>query len=668
MQLNKEQSQAVRYIDGPLLVLAGAGSGKTRVITQKIAYLIEQCGIKANKIAAVTFTNKSAREMSERVALTIDKPLRRGLKVSTFHTLGLNILKREYAHIDLKSNFTLMDAEDSLSIIRNLLTRHEASDREFLYKVQSQLSNFKNAMFSPSQLKMQAHTTPEAVTAAKIYERYEATLKAYNALDFDDLILKPVQLFLSKPERLNDWQNRIHYLLVDEYQDTNQCQYQLVQLLMRERGALTVVGDDDQSIYAWRGAMPENLSLLSKDFKNLKIIKLEQNYRSSACILTSANHLISHNPHLFEKKLWSTLGHGELIRVIQTKDEFHEAEQVASEILAHKLQTASQFGDYAILYRSNFQSRLIEKALRNHGINYKLTGGQSYFSRAEIKDVFAYLRLMANFDDDNAFLRIVNTPKRGIGTSTLEKLQNYASTRAISLFNASNEFGLQTVLSEKALTNLREFYSFIYESAKELSDLPDFDSLKDFLFKTEYEEYLYQNAEEPKFAERRMQNVLDLLEWIARLANKKPEKPLTLAEVIQKLILLDMLDRDEGDMSEHVQMMTLHASKGLEFPHVYLVGMEEGMLPHLTSIEEENIEEERRLAYVGVTRAQRTLSLTYAQKRKRYGETVDNEISRFVSELPENSLEWSGVKSSNSDRPKEKGKHHLASLKAMLQN
>jgi ATP-dependent DNA helicase Rep len=450
--LNPRQREAVRYIDGPLLVLAGAGSGKTRVITEKIAYLIRECGYKANHIAAVTFTNKAAKEMKERVAKVLGGEAR-GLQISTFHSLGLDIIRRELSTLGYKSGFSIFDQQDAQALLRELLMKSGDVDNDYVELAQQSISNWKNELQTPSALLSRAATQGE-MNLAVLYERYQRSLKAYNAVDFDDLISLPVQLFESNPEALLRWHSRIRYLLVDEYQDTNSGQYKLVQQLVGNRSGLTVVGDDDQSIYAWRGAKPENLSQLQHDFRALKLIKLEQNYRSCGRILKAANQLIANNPHEFEKALWSELGYGDPIRIIHCANEDAEAERVATEILAQRLQQREQFRDFAVLYRSNHQARLLEMHLQQLQIPYNITGGTSFFSRAEIKDVMAYLRLLANPDDDNAFLRIINVPRRKIGPGTLEKLGLYSQNRDSSLCTVINEIGIESVLGTEALDRL----------------------------------------------------------------------------------------------------------------------------------------------------------------------------------------------------------------------
>ncbi len=666
--LNPQQREAVRYIDGPLLVLAGAGSGKTRVITRKIAYLIEHCDIKASHIAAVTFTNKAAREMKSRVAeLMADKrSSTRGLMVSTFHTLGLNILRRDGKSLGYRSGFSIFDAHDSLAVLRDLMGRDFAADSDHAQQVQTHISEWKNQLVLPAQAEQLADGAQQHY-AAQIYPRYVQALKAYNAVDFDDLILQPVLMFREHTEVLQKWQAKIHYLLVDEYQDTNGCQYELVKQLVGIREKLTVVGDDDQSVYSWRGARPENLAQLSSDFTRIKLIKLEQNYRSMGRILRVANRLISHNPHVFEKQLWSAMGEGDPIRIIGCRDDEHEAEKVVSELLYHKLTHQSSFRDYAILYRSNHQSRPIEKVLRQHNVPYFLTGGTSFFSRVEVKDIMAYLRLLANQDDDNAFLRIINTPRRGIGASTLQALGDYAAKRNTSLFGACFEMGLAEQLSTKATQNLDVFSRWLVDIADRAVRGNLLDAIKDMVEEIDYRGWLEETSGDPNKAERRMENVFELINWIERLMEQDTEEK-SIGDIAARLTLMDILDRQEDENeADALHLMTLHAAKGLEFPHVIMIGMEEEILPHRNSIEIDAIEEERRLTYVGITRAQRSLVMTMANSRKRYGERMDCEESRFLRELPAEDLIWMNEKTQvDPQERKQRGKAHLSNIRSLL--
>ncbi|EJY0884592.1 DNA helicase Rep [Vibrio cholerae] len=669
MKLNPRQDEAVKYVSGPCLVLAGAGSGKTRVITNKIAYLVQQCGYKARNIAAVTFTNKAAREMKERVAQTLGKGESRGLMVSTFHTLGLNIIRREFKALSLKAGFSLFDDQDQLALLKELTEKQLDGDKDLLRLLLSTISNWKNDMLTPPQAKAMAKGEQQQLFA-HCFELYQKQMQSYNALDFDDLILLPVLLLRSNEEVRQRWQNRIRYLLVDEYQDTNTSQYELVKLLVGERGRLTVVGDDDQSIYSWRGAKPQNLVLLGEDFPSLKLIKLEQNYRSTSRILRAANILIANNPHVYQKALFSELAEGEKLKVILANNEDHEAERVTAEIIAHKFLNRTEYRDYAILYRGNHQSRLIEKSLTQNRVPYKLSGGTSFFARAEIKDIMAYLRVLVNPDDDNAFLRIVNTPKREIGPATLEKLGSYANMRGKSLFTASFELGLEQHLSGRGLENLRRFTEWLVAIADNAERGNTVEAVRALVRDIRYEDWLYETSASPKAAEMRMKNVSDLYSWIvADLEGDNPDQQeKTLKEVVQRLTLRDMMERgEENDDSDAVQLMTLHASKGLEFPYVYLIGAEEGILPHQTSIDEENVEEERRLMYVGITRAQRELTFMVCKERCQFGELIKPIQSRFLDELPQEDIEWEVKKKPVTQEERmAKGQAHIANLRAMF--
>lgn len=644
-KLNPRQSEAVHYIAGPCLVLAGAGSGKTSVITRKIAYLIEECGMGARNIAAVTFTNKAAREMKERVNKLVKGKASRGLTVSTFHNLGMNIIRKEHKALGLKNGFSIFDAEDAKGLLKEIMLKQNELDSDNVDLVQSEISNFKSAMISPKEALNRADS-PAELCIANVFERYNQALQAYNAVDFDDLICLPVKLFNDQPAVLERWQHKLRYLLVDEYQDTNESQYQLVKQIVGGRGGLTVVGDDDQSIYAWRGARPENLSLLKQDFPSLHVIKLEQNYRSTARILRVANAVISHNPHEFTKTLWSDFGLGEQLRLIRCPTDDAEAERVAMEILNQKMRRGLSFKDFAILYRGNHQSRILEIKLQQNQIPYNISGGTSFFARTEIKDIMAYLRLLVNSDDDNAFLRVINTPRRQIGTSTLEALGRYATEREIGLLTACDEMGLHAILPAKGLERLREFSGWLKRVRDNCHQNNPVTAIREMIEDIDYEGWLFQNASSAKVAEKRMQNVWYLTDnienAIARDESAEDNEEFV-KNAIAKLLLMDLMERQEDeDDSDQVQLMTLHASKGLEFPHVFLVGMEEELLPHRNSIDDDNIEEERRLAYVGITRAQKTLTMTLSASRKQFGEKIETSPSRFIEEIPEEDLEMEG--------------------------
>ncbi|MFX9713745.1 DNA helicase Rep [Acinetobacter baumannii] len=672
-QLNNKQEEAMKYTQGPLLVLAGAGSGKTSVITRKIAYLVQHCRIPAHRITAMTFTNKAAREMKERVTKLLSREEAKGLSVSTFHTFGLNLLRLELKNLPLKANFSILDADDCKRILMDLMHRDNlsgAESKELIAKAMKKISDWKNDLILPEQ----AHSTcetPEDVQFAHLYQLYERNLRAYNAVDFDDLIVMPTRLLQENAEVRAKWQNRVRYLLVDEYQDTNTAQYILVKLLVGVMGQFTAVGDDDQSIYAWRGAKPENMALLKQDFPNLHIIKLEQNYRSTSRILKAANCVIQNNPHIFDKKLWSDKGHGEVIRIITCRNDDDEAERVVKDLLTHKLMNGKNWKDYAVLYRGNFQARVLETQLRQMQIPYKLSGGTSFFARAEIKDVMSYLRLIINPEDDSAFLRIINTPKRAIGPVTLEKLGLFAQENNLSLLGASSDQRLSMVLPKKAETQLHEFADFISTFTRELlEDDEPVPKVRQMMNEAGYIDYIREQSATPAQEKSKLDNIENLFSSIQNLINRAEDvDEKNIESVIRKLVLLDMLEQQqEEEDTDKVNLLTLHAAKGLEFPYVYIMGLEEELLPHKNSIAAETIEEERRLMYVGITRARQGLTLTLAEQRKNGGQMKQMTPSRFLDELPQDELEWLGRKkkiAANVD-PKEQAQQYLANLKALL--
>ncbi|MBA0169304.1 MULTISPECIES: DNA helicase Rep [Pectobacterium] len=667
MRLNPSQQHAVEFVTGPCLVLAGAGSGKTRVITNKIAHLIRQCGYQARHIAAVTFTNKAAREMKERVAQTLGRKETRGLMIATFHTLGLEIIKREYAALGMKSNFSLFDDQDQMALLKELTEQWLENDKVLLQQLISTISNWKNDLIDPAGAAATARSERDKLFV-HCYSLYHEHLRACNVLDFDDLILLPTLLLKQNAEVRERWQNRLRYLLVDEYQDTNTSQYELVKLLVGTRARFTVVGDDDQSIYSWRGARPQNLVLLQQDFPTLDVIKLEQNYRSSGRILKAANILIANNPHVFEKRLFSELGYGDELKVITANNEDHEAERVVGELIAHHFIKKTQYGDYAILYRGNHQSRLFEKMLMQNRIPYRISGGTSFFSRPEIKDLLAYLRVLTNPDDDSAFLRIVNTPKREIGPATMKKLGEWAGQRSKGLFSASFDLGLSQSLTGRGLESLQRFTQWLAEIAR-LAEREPVAAVRDLIHGLDYESWLYETSPSPKAAEMRMKNVNQLFSWMTEmLEGSELDEPMTLTQVVTRFTLRDMMERGESEEElDQVQLMTLHASKGLEFPYVFLVGMEEGLLPHQSSIDEDNVDEERRLAYVGITRAQRELTFTLCKERRQYGELVRPEPSRFLLELPQDDVVWETERKVVSAQERmQKGQANVANIRAML--
>ena len=679
-QLNSRQREAVKHSGTPLLVLAGAGSGKTSVITRKMAYLIQELEYPANKIYAVTFTNKAAREMKERVDGLLEKGQGRGLSVGTFHSFGLNFIKRELTALGMKRGFSILDSDDILSILGDMMSASGEADKDRAKAAQHRISEWKNDLRKPSEALSHAESEDDAAFAA-LYEKLQRYLKACNCVDFDDLIALPTWLLESNETIRTRWQNKIRHLLVDEYQDTNGAQYRLVKQLVGPREALTVVGDDDQSIYAWRGARPENLFELGRDFPSLKVIKLEQNYRSTNGILKSANQLISNNPHEHEKTLWSDKGEGEDIKVLACANEEAEAERVAGSIIDHRLRTNNHYRDYAILYRSNHQARQLELSLQRYKVPYKMTGGTSFFARSEIRDAMGYLRLLLNPDDDNALLRIINTPRRGIGIATLERLGEYARDRDKPMLACMDELGLAQQLNEAQLQRLQTFSEMIWEKRRALDEGNGLRAIMELFVEIGYEDWLRAESNTEAQGERRVANLQFLIDALRKDLYVEPDPEEEMIELegeeapdeeadetaveaaIRKLVLRDLLERqEEEDDSDRVQLATLHAAKGLEFPFVTLIGCEENILPHRASIENETIEEERRLAYVGVTRAMRELTITYCTSRRMGGEKVETSPSRFIEELPEDHVFWEGKTPVTEAQKKEKGESVLASL------
>jgi ATP-dependent DNA helicase Rep len=658
MKLNPPQRAAVEYCDGPLLVLAGAGSGKTRVIAEKVAHLVRHKHLRPGRIAAITFTNKAAREMRERAARLLRGAGADELNVCTFHALGLKFLQIEHAKAGLRRGFSVFDADDSAAIVKDLAPK--AAKPDALFALRTLLSQAKNAGLDPGQAAAAARSARER-EAADIYARYQTRLGAFNAVDFDDLIRLPLALLEADAEARAQWQERIRYLLVDEYQDTNDAQYRWLKQLAGARGALTVVGDDDQSIYAWRGANPGNLDQLADDYPHLKVIKLEQNYRCPNRVLRAANALIRHNPHKYDKVLWSEQGEGPPIRVLLCKDDDHEAERIASDIahLAQKHQ--ARWHDFAVLYRGNHQSRPLEKALRLARVPYHLTGGTAFLERTEVKDLLAYLRLIVNADDDAAFLRIANVPRRDIGTTTLEKLGDLAQARHAGLLQtARNDAALGAVAARQA-SALAGFAALIAELAGSARRATAADLVEEVVRRTRYAEYLDEQTRDPAARKRRRENLEELVGWFRAMQREGTRT----SDLASQLALLTHADRDDG--GDAVRLMTLHSAKGLEFRFVHLIGVEEGTLPHAASVEEGRLEEERRLFYVGMTRAKSRLCLSYAARSRRYGEIHANEPSRFLAELPQSDLHWDGRDAvQDAEATRELASSHIARLASLL--
>ena len=672
-KLNPRQLEALNHTQGPLLVLAGAGSGKTSVITQKIAHLIENCRIPADRITAVTFTNKAAREMKSRVQKILSHEKSRGLTVSTFHQFGLQFLRYELKHTSLKPNFSILDADDCQRLLAELMVRDNLSGaerRELVHEAIKKISDWKNDLIAPKDA-AETLDDPEDLGFVHLYELYERNLRAYNAVDFDDLIVLPVKILRENAQVRQKWQNRIRYLLVDEYQDTNTAQYELVKLLTGVQARFTVVGDDDQSIYAWRGAKPENMQLLKQDFPHLTVVKLEQNYRSTNRILSAANSVITNNEHIFEKQLWSDKGHGEKIRVLTCTDDTSEAQRVAKEILTHRIRRSSTWEQYAVLYRSNFQARALEAELRSLQIPYKLSGGTSFFARTEIKDVMSYLRIILNPDDDTAFLRIINTPKRGIGSASLEKLGLFAQEYSISLLSACSHAGLKNALGAKAANTLQDFSEFVERFTRDLYENTDpIPLIRQMIEETGYLDYIKGDSKTPQQKKNRLDNIESLYSSINSMINRaEDDDEKTIDAVIRKLVLLDMLEQQQEEANTNkVNLMTLHAAKGLEFDYVYIIGVEEDILPHRNSLDDDGIEEERRLMYVGITRAKHELTLMVAKKRRSGKDFRQTTPSRFLDELPGEHIDYPErqTKTQSNKNPEQIATDYLKNMQAML--
>ncbi|MEK8026454.1 ATP-dependent helicase [Pseudaquabacterium rugosum] len=658
--LNPAQLQAVHHLHGPCLVLAGAGSGKTRVITHKIARLLE-AGLAPKEIAAITFTNKAAQEMRERARELVGARAAKDLVISTFHSLGVRILREDGTRVGLKEQFSILDSDDVLGVLRDA---GGATDNKLARQWQWTISLWKNLGLNSAAAAAAAKDDDERV-AARVMALYEERLAAYQAVDFDDLIGLPLKLLTTDDAARLKWQTGFRHVLVDEYQDTNAVQYELLKALVshpdeRRAGRFTAVGDDDQSIYGWRGATIENLKRLPQEWPDLTVIPLEQNYRSTSAILRAANNVIASNPKLFEKKLWSDLGEGEPVRLVECDGEDHEAERAVAfiqAIRARGVESAGaqaaqgaevvKFSDFAILYRANHQARIFEQKLRAAQIPYKVSGGQSFFDKAEIKDLCAWLRLLVNNDDDPAFLRAVTTPKRGIGHTTLGKLGEFSGKWKVSLFEALFTESLAAQMSAKALGSLHEFGRYVNELQHRATHTRGGEAARalmlEWLKDIGYEQHLYDTEDNEKAAQSRWTNVLDFIEWVAKrcgggLANdgsNQIREEQTVLEVAQTIsVIISLAERNEEQ--DQVTLTTLHASKGLEWPHVVLAGVNEGLLPFKADDEEmtaHRLEEERRLMYVGITRARRTLAVSTLRRRKKGRETIQGVPSRFIGEM-----------------------------------
>jgi DNA helicase-2/ATP-dependent DNA helicase PcrA len=637
--LNPQQRQAVSHTEGPLLLLAGAGSGKTRVITCRIVYLLQQCAIPATQILAVTFTNKAAREMRERVEEMVGKKACKGMVIATFHSLCVRILKADIERLGYKNNFSIYAASDQQQLIRRLL-KDEIADAtgKDADQVLWQISTAKNHLIGPHAF-VSSSRDPISCMTALIYPRYQKELKAYNAVDFDDLLVLAVQLLEKNPELLKHYQQYFRYQMVDEYQDTNPVQYRLLKLLAGGHGNLCVVGDDDQSIYGFRGADVATILNFEKDFPGTRLIKLEQNYRSTGNILAAANAVIKNNNQRKEKALWTADGAGPPIDYLLCDDDQHEASQVIERIHIERGRRELNYSDFAILYRTNSQSRSFEEQLRYEDIPYVLIGGQQFFDRKEVKDVIAYLKVLLNPADEVNLLRVLNYPKRNIGAGSADKLIRYSAKRQEPLWSVLKQSEQVADLTARTHEAIAGFVELLERYRKRFRQpLRMLDSLREMLKELKLAEEIYRQETDPKKAQRRVENQEEVLNALAAYLERDAEP--SLAGFVNKVSLLDndgpkQNDKEKKLAQNAVTLMSLHSSKGLEFPVVFLVGMEEGFLPHKKSIFETfEIDEERRLCYVGITRAKQQLVLLGAGRRRKYGKLEQRDPSRFLVEIP----------------------------------
>lgn len=631
--LNAEQREAVFHTEGPLLILAGAGSGKTRVLTHRIAYLIEEKGINPWNILAITFTNKAAGEMRERVDDIVGFGSE-SIWVSTFHSTCVRILRRHIDRLGYDNNFTIYDSDDQKTLMKDVCKLLQIDTKTYRERtILSAISSAKDEMVTPEEYELNAYGDFSKKKIAEAYKEYERQLKANNALDFDDLLVKTVQLFQTQPEILEYYQDRFRYIMVDEYQDTNTVQFKLISLLAAKYKNLCVVGDDDQSIYKFRGANIQNILSFEKEFEDTKVIKLEQNYRSTSTILDAANAVIKNNVGRKAKSLWTENGEGEKIQFRQFDTAYDEAEYIVGDIRERVDNGKAAYCDHAVLYRTNAQSRLFEEKMITANIPYKIVGGVNFYARKEIKDLLAYLKTIDNGKDDLAVRRIINVPKRGIGLTTVNRITEAAQQRGISFYEALCSADLVPGLG-RSISKLESFAAMIEYFRKEAEHLSITELMEEILTETGYVEELKAEGEEE--AEARLQNIDEFLNKIAAYEESCEEELPTLSGFLEEVALVADIDSLDEE-SDYVVLMTLHSAKGLEFPYVYLAGMEDGIFPSymtITADDPTEIEEERRLCYVGITRAKKELAMTCARRRMIRGETQYNKMSRFLKEVP----------------------------------
>ncbi len=629
--LNPQQRQAVTSTKGPILVLAGAGSGKTKVIIQRIAWLIQVEQVLPAEILAVTFTNKAALEMQERLKDEL-RGQQKGVQLSTFHSLGVQLLREHIDQLGYRSNFVIYDTQDQQSVIKGIMEDHDLEDSGLIDAkgVHYEIGQAKNRGLGPDHFLQQRDST-RSTQVGQVFAEYQRVLKGCNAIDFDDILLLTLKLFEEHFEAMEPIRERYHYLMVDEYQDTNRVQYQLMCHLCQRHHNLCVVGDDDQSIYGWRGADIRNILDFERDFPEAKIIRLEQNYRSTPTILKAANQVISQNPQRMPKELWSQKPTGVPLEWIEGKDEAEELELVARRIKIQILRHGRSHSDYAILFRSNFQSRLIEETLRDSGIPYQVIGGTSFYERKEVKDALAYLKVIHNHSDEVSLHRIINYPRRGIGKTSLIQANYYCQLLRKPLFEICKQARQHSRIPTEAAMSMESFAQMILRYRQRFQQEPLGEVLRELLSDVGLIRNLETQKVDPKTKEKRVGFVLELMRGLDRFVEQNPEKRLW--DYLERVMLFTQNDREEESVSNQVTLMTLHSAKGLEFPYVFLVGMAEGVFPNQRSLDESGEEEERRLCYVGITRAREELTLSMARRRKRYREEILQTMSRFLNDI-----------------------------------
>lgn len=640
-RLNPQQYEAVHHTEGALLVLAGAGSGKTQVITSRIVHLLKSRQVPAERILAVTFTNKAAKEMQERVTAAAGKAAQ-GMVISTFHSLGVKILRRDIRRLGYKPNFSIYTESDQAGVLRQAMRDLDLDPKQYNPdSIRWRISLAKNKLIAPDRYPTRSGDPLDSATAA-VYPRYQQLLRAFNAIDFDDIIMMAVHLLETCSEVREHWQQTFRYLMVDEYQDTNACQFRLISILAEQHGNLCVVGDDDQSIYGWRGAEVQNILAFEHERSGCRVVKLEQNYRSTGTILSAANAVIRNNRTRSDKALWTASGDGDRIRQLVAEDEESEARQVVEQLQLTQYQERRPWKDFAILYRSNAQSRSFEEALRMEGIPYILVGGMQFFERKEVKDTLAYLAVLANPRDEAALVRIINFPRRGIGDTTMLRLNQWSLEHNQSLFDTLARVDSIDGLSEAARKSVANFYTLLRQEMSAFKPERMAAQAAALFKRLGINEELHRTLGDHNQARKRIENIEQVVNALAAFEERFPQAGL--ADFLERIALLEDNRRDAGDDKEHgqdaVTLMSLHASKGLEFPHVFLVGLEEGLLPHHRSAEEDpEVAEERRLCYVGITRARERLTISRCLTRRKYGSREERPPSRFLAEIPEQLLD-----------------------------